>query len=581
MKQRIGPYAIERRLAVGGLGEIYLARLEETSAGTPQTVALKVLLPQFARDPEQRQLFLDEARILSQLHHPSIVSVHDTLQAGDDTVIVMEWVDGADLSLLLRRAREIGARFPLDVAAAVTIRLCDALHYSHTATDSAGRPLELVHRDVNPHNIMLTHAGEVKLIDFGVAKSSGGVRMDTRTGFVKGKLQYMAPEYAAGRSHDPRSDIFSAGLCLYEMVTGRPAYEVDDPTRLVEGVKTANMPRPTEFRPDIPPLLVDIMSRSLKRSPDDRYASAAAMKRALEGFMVRESPNWNRSAIAELVGRLALVPSGSALTPRPDPASRPTLVDPRHGESTSPAGTVLDTAVQPDTDPEGPTAAHHDLLDGFGEGDADEPTELHRDLMPPDVAPTQKHHDLASLADLAEAARNGDTGATVPDDIAVMETVLDENSDAAPTAVLSPDASSAGLAASRPNKASWESGFHRHDNDTTDPSFHAHDARALRDALAEEASVDRSYGDVPSAESSGEGPAHPFAVIEPTDWSDYEETRANKKLRADSVDGKTVGGAKAKRKAADGADGIPVEVMLVALLALLFVALIVYTVSSS
>jgi serine/threonine protein kinase len=297
MERKLGPYEIQKRLAVGGLAEIFLGR-KAGMLGFEQRYALKVLLPQYAESEEHRKLMIDEARLTARLDHPNIIKVHDLISDDGTLVMVMEYINGMDLSRLLDDLRRLGQRMPIPAALWIAQEMCAGLHYAHTRTDTEGNHLRIVHRDVSPQNVLIGYGGEAKLIDFGVAKAAGVGRLETKTGIIKGKLAYMAPEYAVGSQQDPRSDVFAAGLCLFEMVSGRPAYDIAEPKKLIEVVKQASIPAPGTLRDGVPPELDAIVAKATERNPDDRFATAQEFQRTLASLHARFASDFNRERFA-------------------------------------------------------------------------------------------------------------------------------------------------------------------------------------------------------------------------------------------------------------------------------------------
>jgi serine/threonine-protein kinase len=276
-----GPYRLQRRLARGGMAEVFLARHIGVE-GFERRVAIKRILPHLSDSEEFRSMFLDEARLAAQLAHPNVVHIYDLGRAGDYDFIAMEFVDGVDLGQLIRQGRKHPV--PFELAARILSDVCGALHYAHRISDASGRALELVHRDVSPQNVLVSWDGVVKLVDFGIAKAAFAAGR-TRPGVVKGKYAYMSPEQVEGRSLDGRSDIFSAGICLYELVTGMPLYRRDDATESMREIRDGKPIAPERFRPDVPAALTAVMRRALARSRDDRYPDAAAMQLDLERYL--------------------------------------------------------------------------------------------------------------------------------------------------------------------------------------------------------------------------------------------------------------------------------------------------------
>jgi serine/threonine-protein kinase len=276
-----GPYRLQRRLARGGMAEVFLAR-HIGAEGFERRVAIKRILPHLSDSEEFRSMFLDEARLAAQLTHPNVVHIYDFGRAGDYDFIAMEFVDGVDIGQLIKRGRKHPV--PFELAARVLADVCGALGYAHRMSDASGRPLKLVHRDVSPQNVLVSYDGVVKLVDFGIAKAAFAAGR-TRPGVVKGKYAYMSPEQVEGKSLDGRSDVFSAGICLYELVTGVPLFRRDDVTASMREIRDGKPIVPERYRPDVPDALVAIMRRALARSRDDRYPDAEAMQADLERYL--------------------------------------------------------------------------------------------------------------------------------------------------------------------------------------------------------------------------------------------------------------------------------------------------------
>ena len=311
MDRSVGPYQLVTRLAVGGEAEIYLAR-KQGVLGFEQRYALKILLPHHQDDEERRKMMVDEARLTAQLDHPNIVKVHDLGEDDGLLYMVMEHLNGLNLAQMLVRASALDREIPIEAAVYIAREVCGGLHYAHTRRSSDGSPMQLVHRDVSPQNILVGFGGEVKLVDFGVAKAALGGRLETKTGIIKGKLTYMAPEYAIGSRQDHRSDIFAAGLCLYEMVSGRAAYDIEDARELVEAVKKARIQRPSAFREGVPPGLEKILERALEERVEDRWESAHEMQRSLTEFLTQYAPDYRKEQLAAWIADLREHPADGA-----------------------------------------------------------------------------------------------------------------------------------------------------------------------------------------------------------------------------------------------------------------------------
>ncbi|HEY1815185.1 MAG TPA: serine/threonine-protein kinase [Kofleriaceae bacterium] len=302
MERRFGPYQLVRQIAAGGMAEIYLARTSGVG-GFEKYVALKLIHSRFANDAQFTQRLVDEAKIAVQLNHANIVQTFDLGRVGDTFYITMEYVDGADLFDVLVRCSERQVELPVAVCAHVAKEIARALDHAHGKTARDGTPLGIVHRDVSPHNVLVSRAGEVKLVDFGIAKAATKV-FQTATGVIQGKYHYMSPEQASGESIDGRSDVFSAGIVLYEMLTGRMLYREVDLHRLLGKARRADIAPPSRVRAGVPPELERIVMRALARQPADRYQSAAALAADLEQFLRACAPVLYAKKLGELLERV-------------------------------------------------------------------------------------------------------------------------------------------------------------------------------------------------------------------------------------------------------------------------------------
>lgn len=264
------------------MSEIFLGRASAI-AGFERDVVIKRLLPHLAHDPDVGAALIDEARILSRLRHPNVVSAEAVGEEGDTVYLVLEHVRGQSLSTIARELRGRGARLDPAVAVHVVAELCAGLHAAHELRDARGEPLGVVHRDVSPHNVMLTVDGEVKLLDFGIAYCARGRAQRTQSGVAKGKFGYMAPEQLSGAALDRRADVFAAGVVLHELLTGRRLFARDTDAQTIAALLSERIPRPRDVVPGIgvPSGLEDACTRALARDPERRFASADAMRQAL------------------------------------------------------------------------------------------------------------------------------------------------------------------------------------------------------------------------------------------------------------------------------------------------------------
>jgi serine/threonine-protein kinase len=292
-------YETLRRLAVGGMGEVFLAR-ERGRLGFSRLVVLKRLLPQLAQNRDFVEMFVDEARIVGNLNHPNICQI---LELGDDDgvpFLALEYVRGESLSGIWDRAQERR----IDIPRAITLRMladtAHALHFAHEARDADGRPLNVIHRDISPHNIMVTFHGDVKLMDFGIARADNRMHR-TDTGKIKGKISYMAPEQLRGEQLDRRADVFSIGVMLWELTLNRRLFGGGNEVETLTKAITCDVPRPRSIDPAYPPALETIVMHALAALRDDRTPSAGELGAALVAQIDR---GVERADIAAVMTRL-------------------------------------------------------------------------------------------------------------------------------------------------------------------------------------------------------------------------------------------------------------------------------------
>ncbi|MEO0325901.1 MAG: serine/threonine-protein kinase [Myxococcota bacterium] len=275
-----GAYTLHRRLAVGGMAEVYVATARGFG-GFEKLLALKLLHPRLADDARFVRMLVEEAKLSVLLSHANIVETFDLGMAEGRTYLAMELVDGADAAALFRRSGERQERLPLDLCAYIVAEACRGLHHAHRA-EAAGVPLRIVHRDVSPQNLLLSFRGEVKLADFGIAKAVAQGRSTSEAGSVRGKYYYMSPEQVRGEALDHRSDVFSAGLVLHELLCNRMVYREPDLPRLLARVRAAEIAPPSTRRGDVTPALDAVVRRACARDPARRFQSAGSMASALD-----------------------------------------------------------------------------------------------------------------------------------------------------------------------------------------------------------------------------------------------------------------------------------------------------------
>ena len=278
-QQKFGRYTLLGRLARGGMGEVYLASLSGV-AGFEKRCVIKKIRPDLASDSSFVERFLNEGRTLVALTHSNIVQIFDMGVSNGEYYLAMEYVSGADLRFLLK-AMNHSIHIPVDVAAAVVLEVLKGLDYAHHATDNDGKPLMIVHRDISPSNILISDQGEVKLIDFGIAKAR---TIESISGIVQGKFAYMSPEQARGESLDQRTDIFSLGIVFYEMLSGIRPFEGGSDLQSLERVKTEQYRSVTQFNPDVDEMLDGILRKSLEKNREDRFQTAEEFYDALDSY---------------------------------------------------------------------------------------------------------------------------------------------------------------------------------------------------------------------------------------------------------------------------------------------------------
>ncbi len=281
--KRLGPYDVIAKIGGGGMATVYMGRAKDEN-GVERVAAIKVIRHDMTRNENVVQMFTDEATLLARLSHPNISRTLEHGVTGDRHFIAMELLIGRTLIDVWEAlsARKLSLR--LDVAAWICARVADALHHAHDLRDERGVPLDLIHRDVNPSNIFLTYDGDVKLFDFGLAKTVGR-RAKSAEGIVKGKLPYLAPEQVMQFPYDRRADIFMLGTTLWELVTMRRLFKRDDDVETVKAVRTFPVPDPRQLRPGFPDALASILRRALERNRDHRYPTAADLARDLDALV--------------------------------------------------------------------------------------------------------------------------------------------------------------------------------------------------------------------------------------------------------------------------------------------------------
>jgi serine/threonine-protein kinase len=279
----LGKYELLGFLSTGGMAEIFLAR-QTGIEDFEKLVVVKKILPQLANEEAFVEMFLDEARIAAKLNHPNIVQIYDLGQEGNEYFIAMEYLEGESLGYLVNKAQKEGYKIPPAIAAGIIAQVCDGLDYAHKYKDVTGKPQDIVHRDVSPQNIIVLFTGLIKLVDFGIAKAASQMHK-TCIGTLKGKLAYMSPEQCTGKQLDFRSDIFSVGVVLWEILTRQRLFKRGTEAEIVNAIKSKPIPNIREIRPEISPEFEAIVHKALEKNPQERFQSAAEMGSAIRGYL--------------------------------------------------------------------------------------------------------------------------------------------------------------------------------------------------------------------------------------------------------------------------------------------------------
>ncbi len=282
---RLGRYELVRRIATGGMAHVWVAR-QRGDFGFARTVAVKVIRPEYAEDPTFRRMFLDEARLAAGIVHPNVIQVHDLGEEGSIVYLAMELLEGASLAQLLGQASratgESSVPLPPAIAARIVADMAAGLHAAHELKDEQETPLNLVHRDVSPQNILVSLGGVAKIADFGIAKASGRLTEETDAGQMKGKWSYLSPEQLRREPLDRRSDVFSAGIVLWEALTGRRLFRGEDVLDTITRVTSLAVPDPRSIAPAVSAALSAVTFKALQREPGRRFQTAAELSDAVE-----------------------------------------------------------------------------------------------------------------------------------------------------------------------------------------------------------------------------------------------------------------------------------------------------------
>jgi serine/threonine-protein kinase len=349
--EAFGRYLLLEEIARGGMAVVYRAVLRERASGFEKRVALKRMLLEVSEDPEFVTRFTDEARIVSTFNHANIAQVFDFGQVHGEYYLTMELIDGPDLGTLLEACALQQQPIPIPTSVYIVASMARGLGAAHTRRDADGRRTPVVHRDVSPHNVLVSRAGAVKVVDFGIAQAAEKA-LRTRPGMVMGKCRYMAPEQAMGDEVDVRADIFATGSVLFELLAGEPLFGGDRPVEVMKKVVEQPIPAVSAVNRDVPPELDEITAHCLARPKNERYPDGSALARELEALLHRMAPDYSCDDLAafvqELVPRSRNVWTESATQPDDAVAFSKTL----------PSDQARKLGAQPDTIPERPPDAH-------------------------------------------------------------------------------------------------------------------------------------------------------------------------------------------------------------------------------
>lgn len=279
----VGRYVMYGEIAAGGMATVHFGRLLG-AAGFARPIAIKRLHPQFVSDPDFVKMFLDEARLAARIAHPNVVPTLDVVESDGEVFLVMEYVRGVTLSQLTRAAKQAKANIPPIISVGIVSAILQGLHAAHEATNDFGEPLQLVHRDVSPQNVLVGADGVARLLDFGIAKASGRLHT-TRQGKLKGKLSYMAPEQFRNEPISPRTDLYAAAVILWELLTGRRLFHADSEAGTMSMVLNAAVAPPSTITSGLPTALDGVVIRGLQHDPARRFANAREMSAELDACL--------------------------------------------------------------------------------------------------------------------------------------------------------------------------------------------------------------------------------------------------------------------------------------------------------
>ena len=295
-RERFGRYLILDHLVDGGMAKICRARFLGEQAD--KVVAIKMVQPQYSKDESYKTMFMDEIGVTFDLIHPNIVQTYDYGVHQDQLYVAMEYCDGRNLKEYLDKLKERKFVFPVEISVYIITQVCQGLHYAHTYTNKlTGKSANIIHRDISPHNIMLTFDGSIKVIDFGIAKADTNSEA-TQAGTIKGKLSYLAPEYLEGEELDPRYDEFSVGITLWEMLCSRKLFKASNDLAVLKKIQECKVPPPSSINPNVPKELDEIVLKALHKDRNKRYEDLDKFNRALMKFLYTNYSDFNATDLS-------------------------------------------------------------------------------------------------------------------------------------------------------------------------------------------------------------------------------------------------------------------------------------------
>ncbi len=343
-----GRYQLLKKLATGGMAQIYLAR-QLGVQGFEKLLVVKRILPHLAENEDFITMFLDEARIAARLNHPNVVQIFDLGQQDDTFYIAMEYIHGEDVRKVWKQAERQGTAIPIPLICRIIIESCSGLDYAHKKPDPAGRPLNIVHRDISPQNILVSFEGGVKVVDFGIAKAADQATV-TKSGVLKGKYSYMSPEQAQGKPVDARTDVFALGVVLYELLTGARLFKRANDIQTLNAVTECQVEPPSHIDARLPKDLDAIVMRALARDPAARFPTARDMALAIESALDVAAPaevgEWVQcKAQGAIAARDALVARIEATPPANEKGDEPVPSGPQERRGRLPALALVPLAL--------------------------------------------------------------------------------------------------------------------------------------------------------------------------------------------------------------------------------------------